>query len=612
MWSLVSLSAALAHARILAFDKRLPLRFVGRGQPFANTTTPDFFFNRTTDAAFTSTSTDEFVPATSLASTTSVDANALDDATCTGSVTYYGSVPPTVYVTVTEGFDVTVTASNVSVTDTPTLITPLPACEATIMPLIGPNVLPNPSSSFYSATQSTQSPDGNSSSSFYSATQSPDGYIPGIIPVLETPANPPVPPESATAPLASQAPQGSQAPQASSMANSYSSVDYTSTVIVTKKTPATVVAPPTTAAGVNFQYPTDPTSSPPKNTGPSPSVKGAGGSGDDGNSNVDAPGQSGDADPPRVTSSAHRALASVDDNDAATPSSTPAEAPPTTTKLGDIIASIFYSGFATASTTNGSPTATAFTTNISNIPIVVLPSSVAIGGQTVAIPTSAPTTVQASGATFTVQPSEIIGQGTTITISPAQRQEGVPTSVPTSTFAIGDLTLTVGPTLAIISGTTYRIGQGAPATTLTVDGTAISVGSMGVGLPSTTLSAGDITQPPFVVYTAEGLTLSVDSSEAVISGTTHRIGSHAPQVTATIGSHSVSFGPGGVGLESTTIAPTAAPSSSASGSRKLTSTGASATQSAAPSNGASSETKVLSLKLLAWHLVAIPIVWLAL
>src|SRR5271156_1162410 len=43
--------------------------------------------------------------------------------TCVGSITYYSSAPPTVYMTITEAFTVTVTASDVSLT-TPAIYTP--------------------------------------------------------------------------------------------------------------------------------------------------------------------------------------------------------------------------------------------------------------------------------------------------------------------------------------------------------------------------------------------------------------------------------------------------------------------------------------------------------
>jgi hypothetical protein len=183
-----------------------------------------------------------------------------------------------------------------------------------------------------------------------------------------------------------------------------------------------------------------------------------------------------------------------------------------------------------------------------------------------------------------------------------------PAATTAFTTAVGDLTFTIGPTVAIISGTTYRIGQNAPGTTITVQGTKVSLGSGGVGLPSTTIAPDAGSGSPFVVYTAEGLTLSVDESEAVISGTTYEIGSNAPQVKTTIASESVSFGPGGVGLKSTTITPTAAPpttgNSSMSTAMSTSGATASATQSATVDSSATSQPLPLFASVI-WQLMVL-------
>ncbi|KIW97937.1 uncharacterized protein Z519_01521 [Cladophialophora bantiana CBS 173.52] len=483
--------------------------------------------------------------------------------TCTGSVTYFGTVPPTVYVTVTEGFDVTVTASNESMTEMPTLITPLPACEATIMPL---------AASYSYAPLSTESEAPSNVPQFATnnpliapAPESTRPVVPAGTPAIATPPTP----------LASSASAASTAV--------YSSVDYTSTVVVTKKTPVPVVIPPTTSVDINFNFPSQSSTPPP--SGNSGNNGGGGG-------NTPAPGGSNNAPAPPATSNGGGSFPSIS-NQGPTGGSLIVEAP-TTTKIGNIIASIINSPFATASPTGHASGAAPLTTTVDGVPIVVQPSSVVIGGQTVAIPNLVPTTVQASGAVFTVEPSKIIAPSATITIQLQRDQIVTPVPTATITTAVGDLTLTVGPTVAIISGTTYRIGEGAPATTIIVDGTRISIGSAGVGLPSTTVAPGGATNSPFVVYTVQGLTFSIDATEAIVGGTTYRIGSNAPQVTTTIGSGhvSVSFGPGGVGLESTTIVPATASShisqTTKTGSKSTPAT-ASPTQSANVANEASSQ-----------------------
>ncbi|KIX00048.1 uncharacterized protein Z518_10975 [Rhinocladiella mackenziei CBS 650.93] len=608
LWSLVTLPAALAPAQNLDLDKKTPLGFMRRGLPFTNVTAPESNLTPTTVTSFTPTGTytdqstpSSFGPPTSLphdftnstSSTTTYTNTPTESSTCTGSVTYYGSVPPTVYVTVTEGFNVTVTASNASMTETPTLVTPLPACQATIMPLAG-----------------TIDPE-------YSLSASADSFGPAKTGQPEAGTfnggnNPQVVTGGAPTPAVSEGPS----PDAFSTAPSsavYSSVDYTSTVIVTKKTPVTVVAPPTTSPDVNFQSP-PPT--PTRGESNPPSNGGGGGSNNNDNNNPPSdgsnnggasPGPGAPNNPSPIATNANFPSVS---NNLGPGLGTLVAVPPTTTGLGNIIASIINSPFATASPTPPP----SITTTINNVPVVILPSNVVIGSQTVAIPTSAPTVVEANGVSFTVRPSEIVAPAGTITIPPIQQDEAVTSPVPSSTIttAVGQLTFTVGPTVAIISGTTYRIGQGAPATTITVDGTQVSIGSNGVGLPSTTLGPGGVAGSPFIIYTVEGLTFSVDSSEAVVSGTTYRIGSNAPQIITTIGGESVSFGPGGVGLESTTIIPTAASSKTTKSSSKSTSALASATQSASPSSDGSSKAPRPFSELSGWYLMAMPLVWFVL
>jgi hypothetical protein len=179
-----------------------------------------------------------------------------------------------------------------------------------------------------------------------------------------------------------------------------------------------------------------------------------------------------------------------------------------------------------------------------------------------------------------------------------------PRPTPT-TVTVGDgFSLTVAQTVAVIAGTTYRVGQGAPATTITVDGTTISVGSNGVGLPATIVSPVGASASGYVVYTVNGITFSVDDNEAVLSSTTYRIGSNAAQMTTVVGGETISFGPNGVGLHSTTIAPTAVPSGSAT-------TGARSTLSASATGGASNENaaaparpRIPFSELLGWYLIA--------
>lgn len=552
-------SLLIAHARSL--DLAPQLRYMRRDRPFANTT-----ITSTTTAATTqsnSTTTTTFViPTVSTTSRTTDPFTSKEspirsvptssqpglppfqfpnvsttEPTCVGFATYYDSVPPTVFLTVTEGFDVTVTAGDVSVAASETLITPLPPCDTTIMSAVFDSTFPEatPEGGSASMTQ-RKSSDNGPNQPFGSRTQN--------VPQFET-YNPPGVQESSTAPANAGA----------TLTAPYSSAPYTSTVIVTKKTPVTVTVPPTTSPGVTFREP-ESTVNGAQNTVPAaPRVSSGSGANQNGNNNI---------------------------------------VPPSTTKPP-----VTSSGFP------GAIGEAPRSTTVNGIPIVVLPSTVVIGEQSFAIPTSARTSIQVNGVGFGLGPSEIAAPSTTITFAPPQQGQMITiTPRPSSTTVpVGDgQTLIVGQTVAVIAGTTYRVGQGAPSTTITVDGTTISVGSNGVALPRTVVSPVGAAASGYVIYTVNGFTFSVDDNEAVLSSTTYRIGSNAPRTTTVVSGETLSFGPNGIGLHSTTIAPTAVPTAA---------TGAGSSDSASATGGAANENsaaptslRIPFSELLGWYLIA--------
>jgi len=189
-----------------------------------------------------------------------------------------------------------------------------------------------------------------------------------------------------------------------------------------------------------------------------------------------------------------------------------------------------------------SPTMAPKLVTVANVPLVIQSANVVIGGQTFP-PVSLTTSVVIDGQTFTINPSQVIASGTTIDIPSA-----VPTN-PLSTVTAGGLTFSVGSTAAIISGTTYEIGGAVSPMTKVIGGQTISFGPGGVGFASTTVPVAALSQ-----VTAGGLIFAVGSMEAIISGTTYAIGNGASATTTVIGGQTVSFGPDGVGLASTTVA----------------------------------------------------------
>lgn len=193
---------------------------------------------------------------------------------------------------------------------------------------------------------------------------------------------------------------------------------------------------------------------------------------------------------------------------------------------------------------------------VNDVPVVVLPENVVIDRQTIPFD-SAPTAVVANGAAFTVNPSEVVAPGTVIARPAAPNIVPLVPALPTPVIVEG-ISLDVGPSEAIIGGATFPIGPGAPAASTVFNGQTINVGPEGVELASTTLAPAPRFPAPMPTTVAVGdLTFAVNPSQAVIGGSTFNIGAGAAPETAVVDGQAVSFGPGGVGLPSTTIAPPA-------------------------------------------------------
>ena len=120
---------------------------------------------------------------------------------------------------------------------------------------------------------------------------------------------------------------------------------------------------------------------------------------------------------------------------------------------------------------------------VNGVSVSIGGSSIVIGGQTITSIPSAPTTIVANGQTLILSSGSIITPSTTIAIFGAGSQGGSLT--PTT---IGDITLSIGPSIAVISGKTYTIGPSAIPTTTVINGETISIGPGGVGFPTQTIA----------------------------------------------------------------------------------------------------------------------------
>ena len=220
---------------------------------------------------------------------------------------------------------------------------------------------------------------------------------------------------------------------------------------------------------------------------------------------------------------------------------------PTYTVIGSQTISIGTQGIGLASTTIplSLPSQSYVTVTEGDLTFSVAPSEVLFKGSTFAIGPNMPATLVLGNQAVSFGSTDIYFPGTTVSLPTPTSQE-----TPVAVTADG-VTFSVGPTNAIIGGTPYAIGSGAMAKVVTIGSKAVSLGTNGVALPSTTIPPE---QTPSAI-TAEGLTFSADTTEAIINGTAYAIGNEAIAKTIVVGSETIGLGTKGIVLSSTTIAP---------------------------------------------------------
>ena len=233
---------------------------------------------------------------------------------------------------------------------------------------------------------------------------------------------------------------------------------------------------------------------------------------------------------------------------------------PTTTVVNGQTISIGPHGIGLASTTVALP---GFEPSFSAVTAGGLTFSVAaseavIGGHTFTIgPGSKATTTVINGQTISIGPHGIGLATTTVALPPSQSSFSIVTE--------GDLTFSLSPSEAVIGGKTFTVGPGSVPITTVLNGETITIGPSGIGLKGTTAALPTPTgaQTPSAV-TVDGLTFSVEPTDVIISGTTYPIGVGATPTTIVVGTETISLGPGGIGLPSTTIPVPSSPSSTGS------------------------------------------------
>lgn len=173
-----------------------------------------------------------------------------------------------------------------------------------------------------------------------------------------------------------------------------------------------------------------------------------------------------------------------------------------------------------------------------------------------------PVVVTQDGQVFTINPSQVIGAGTTLNIPTGASaiSGGIFASAPAPTSTtISGVPVQLSPLYAVISGTTYSIGAGAPETTITANGQIITVGPEGLVFASTTV-APPATEPTNIVLINPEIFSVIGPSIAVIEGTTFTYGPGIAVKTDVIDGDTITIGPSGISFDGTTLGGTAHPS----------------------------------------------------
>ena len=228
---------------------------------------------------------------------------------------------------------------------------------------------------------------------------------------------------------------------------------------------------------------------------------------------------------------------------------TPGSTPITTVLNGQTI-SIGPQGIGLATTTIPIPNANSQPTNIvtaAGLTFSLTPSEAVVDGKTFKItPGSTPITTVLNGQTISIGPQGIGLATTTIPLPNANSQ-------PTNIVTAAGLTFSLTPSEAIVDGKTFKITPGSTPITTVLNGQTISIGPQGIGLATTTIPLPNANSQPTTVVTAAGLTFSLSPSEAVVDGKTFRITPGSTPLTTVLNGQTITIGPNGIGLATTTI-----------------------------------------------------------
>ncbi|KAJ4165056.1 hypothetical protein LMH87_006703 [Akanthomyces muscarius] len=183
---------------------------------------------------------------------------------------------------------------------------------------------------------------------------------------------------------------------------------------------------------------------------------------------------------------------------------------------------------------------------LDGIPVTSAGPSLEIGGGAFAIPTSDSNTVRVNGKAVTINPTGVtIGGESMGFVKPAASDVVV---------AGGEMLTAIGRSVVVLHSITYTYGSGIAPVMQVVNGDTIAIGPTGVLVHGSTLG-GVSAQPTDTEFEiVGGATIAkIPPSMVIVNGETYAVGPGASMKTVVIGEQTLTMGPIGLVMASTTM-----------------------------------------------------------
>ncbi|EJP69761.1 hypothetical protein CRV24_003201 [Beauveria bassiana] len=183
---------------------------------------------------------------------------------------------------------------------------------------------------------------------------------------------------------------------------------------------------------------------------------------------------------------------------------------------------------------------------LGGIPVTSAGPNLEIGGGTFPIPTSGSSTVRVNGKDVTIKPTEVIIGGNTMALTKPAASDVV--------VAGGEMLTVIGRSVVVLHSVTYTYGSGSAPIVQVINGDTITIGPTGVIVHGSTIG-GVSAQPTDTDYEiVGGATIAkLPPSMVIVNGETYAVGPGVDTKIVTIGDQTLTMGPIGLVMASTTM-----------------------------------------------------------